>query len=101
MFKQEVCSQDLDGVIDKMHALITNQCEWATKSHHDKFVKESCYDHCRVDLQCFGLQPLGSLIGCHHNIVVTCVTSCWFDGAYEMNAPFCERFDREHCDQFN
>jgi hypothetical protein len=25
----------------------------------------------------------------------------WFDGAYEINAPFCERFNREHCGQFN
>jgi hypothetical protein len=33
--------------------------------------------------------------------VVTYVTTCRFDGAYEVNAWFCERFDREHCDQFN
>jgi hypothetical protein len=24
-----------------------------------------------------------------------------FNAAYVINAPFCERFDREHCDQFS
>jgi hypothetical protein len=24
-----------------------------------------------------------------------------FDGAYEVNAPFCEKLSREHCDQFS
>ncbi len=43
-------------------------------------------------LQCFSLCPLSSVISCHQNIVVTYVKSFWFDGAYEINAPFCERF---------
>jgi hypothetical protein len=41
MFKQEMRSQDLDGIIDKMHALIVNQGEWVVESCQDKFIKES------------------------------------------------------------
>jgi hypothetical protein len=33
MFKQKMRSQDLDGIVDKMHALIANQHEWVAKSH--------------------------------------------------------------------
>jgi len=33
--------------------------------------------------------------------MIICVTTYWFDGAYEINSPFCERFGREHYDQFN
>jgi hypothetical protein len=101
MFKQEVRNQDLDGIVDKVHALITNQGEWVVELHQDKFVKELCYDCCIVGLQHFGLHPFGSLIDCHQNIAITYVMTYRFDGAYEINAPFCESFGKECCDQFN
>jgi hypothetical protein len=101
MFKQEVCSQNLDDIVSKMHTLITNQGEWAAKSRQDKFVKELCHDCCGVGLQSFGLHSFGSIIGCHQNIAIIYVMTCWFDGAYEINAPFCERFNKKHCGQLN
>jgi hypothetical protein len=80
MSKQKVHNQGLDGVINKVHTLITNQGEWATESHKDNFVHESCCDYYNVCPQCFGFHPFGSIIRCHQNIAITCVTTCWFDG---------------------
>jgi hypothetical protein len=65
MFKQEVRSQDLDDIVDKVHALIVNEGEWAVELHQDKFVKKSCCDRCCVALQHFGLHPFGSVISYH------------------------------------
>jgi hypothetical protein len=63
MFKQKkMHSQALDGVVDKVHTLIANQGEWATKLHKNKFTHESCYDCCIVYPQCLNLHPLDSIV---------------------------------------
>jgi hypothetical protein len=81
-------SQGLDGVVGKVHTLITTQGEWAAELRKNKLVHESCHDHCNVCLQCFGLHPLGSVISCQQNIVISCIRTCWFNWAYEINTPF-------------
>jgi hypothetical protein len=101
MFKQKVHSQGLNGVIDKVHTLIVNQGEWVAESCKNKFVHEFYYDYCNVCPQRFGLHPLGSIIGCHQNIAITNIMTFLFNVAYEINTPFCERLNREHCDQFS
>jgi hypothetical protein len=92
MFKQKVHIQGLDGVVDKVHTLITNQGEWVVELCKNKFIHESWRDHYNVCLKRFGFQPLGSIINCHQNIMITYITTYWFNGAYEINTPFCERF---------
>jgi hypothetical protein len=52
MFKQEMHSQDLDGVVDKAHTLIVNQGECVVGLHQ---VKGPCCDRYNVGPQLFGL----------------------------------------------
>jgi len=65
MSQQEMVCKNINGIIDKVSALITYQSKKIAKSCENEFVDELSCHNCYIGALCLCLYPLGGVISCY------------------------------------
>ncbi len=84
--------KNLNGIIDKVSALIIYQSKRTPKLCENEFIDEFSYHSYYIGAQCFCFHPFGCVVGYYQNVFIFYIPIYGFDWANKIQSPLHEGF---------